>query len=228
MCPPEAFASSDLATIPPSLEPESFIPPTDISQSAYDLASSLLAPAILSHSIRTYLYAQTLAASSNSIYHADPAKRDLLFVACILHDIGTTETYNGPQRFEVEGGDAAVEHLSRFGVVEEDKKDVWTAIALHTCNGIVQRMGELPALVRKAIEIDFGRRSEVEGVEDLAELKERFERRFARQQIEKVLGDAVVAQAIKNPDKAPAASWPGGMYRAHLTDPDWKGVNKAF
>ena len=42
------------------------------------------------------------------------------------------------------------------------------------------------------------------------------------------MGDAVVEQAIKRPEKAPKVSWPRVMYEAHLEEPEWEGVNKAF
>ncbi|KAF1955740.1 hypothetical protein CC80DRAFT_414356 [Byssothecium circinans] len=210
-----------------SLDPDSFVPRSETSKATFQLASSLLHPAILNHSIRVYLYARALAASSNSVYYTNPSKQDLLFTACILHDIGTTDTYNGPNRFEVDGADAAVAHLSKFGIDDSDKQEVWNAIALHTSNGVVQRMGELCATVRLAVEIDFGKKSEVTAI-DLAGLKTTFEQRYERKEIEKVLGDAVVAQAVKNPEKAPGHTWPGGLYQSHLANPGWRGVNKAF
>jgi len=222
MCPP-----SSIPVHSSTPDPSTFVPPSSTSKSAFELASSLLHPAILNHSIRTYLYASTIAKSRDSIYHTNPAKKDLLFTACIMHDIGTTDTYNGPNRFEVDGADAAVELLGNFGVNEEDRHEVWKAIALHTCDGIVQRMGELSAVVRKAIEIDFGRTEEAE-TEDLAGLKAKFESEYPRKDIEKILGDAVVEQVIKNPSKAPSASWPGVMYKSHLENPNWRGVNKGF
>ena len=49
-----------------------------------------------------------------------------------------------------------------------------------------------------------------------------------RLEIEKILGDAVVAQAVKNPGKAPSASWANNLYKSHLENPDWTGVNRAF
>ena len=57
---------------------------------------------------------------------------------------------------------------------------------------------------------------------------ERVEAEFPRGEIERILGDAVVEQAIRKPEKAPAGCWPGGLLRAHLEEPRWNGVNKAF
>ncbi|KAF1846660.1 uncharacterized protein K460DRAFT_268217, partial [Cucurbitaria berberidis CBS 394.84] len=152
---------------------------------------------------------------------------DLLFTACLFHDIGTTNTYDtGPQRFEVEGADAAVKHLSKFGIGREDRHDVWTAIAIHTSPDIAERIGELSRLVRIAVITDFGR-STAES-ETLVPLREELEAKFERGGIEKVLGDAVVKQAKQRPEKAPMVSWPGVLYRAHLEEPEWDGVNKGF
>jgi HD superfamily phosphohydrolase YqeK len=223
MCPPSSIAPT---TSSKPIDTTAVIPETQICQSAYAHASSLLAPSILNHSIRVYLYATALAKHTNSIYFSDPTKHDLLFIACLFHDIGTTDTYDGPSRFEVEGADAAVKHLSQFGVPSQDAHDVWTAIAIHTSPQIAERISELSKLVRLAVITDFGRKSEAWDV--LVPLRAKLEDDFERAGIEKVLGDMVVEQAKKRPEKAPMVSWPAVMYRAHLAEPEWEGVNKAF
>lgn len=230
MCPPTALESLESSTTSPPSNILSIVPPTTLSQSAFTHAASILHLSILAHSIRLYIYTKSLAATQNSIYHTNPAKHDLLFVACLFHDIGTTETYNGPQRFEVEGADAAVAHLSRFDVGEEDKMQVWYTIALHTCNGIVQRMGELPALMRRALCVEFSIADweNEKGIDDVVGFKARLDETYPRMMIEKVLGVAVALQAVGRPEKAPFATWPGGLYRSYMEDPGWEGVNKAF
>ncbi|KAI4669372.1 uncharacterized protein J4E79_001415 [Alternaria viburni] len=158
--------------------------------------------------MRVYLYADALAKHESSKYFTDTHQRNLLVVACLFHDLGTTQNYDGPQRFEIEGGDAAVEFLSGFGV------------------GISERIGELSRLVRIGVITDFGRKGE--GYEVLQPLAEGLEARWGRAGIEKVLGDAVVEQAKRKPEKAPKVSWPRAMYEAWLVEPEWDGVNKAF
>ncbi len=227
MCPPTDLASSGVGPTKTHTEVPSLVPHTRISISVYEHAASLLDPAILNHSLRVYLYARALAQHTASAYSKDSAKLDLLFTACLFHDLGTTSTYNGEQRFEVEGADVAKNHLSQFGVSEEDKHDVWTAIAIHTSPGIAERISELSRLVRIGVLTDFNRSSQ-EYEELLEPLREGFEEDFRRQGIEKVLGDAVVEQAKSRPEKAPNASWPGVMYRAWLAEPEWNGVNKSF
>lgn len=218
MCPPSSFATTDTAKLSHD-DMTDIIPQTKLSQSAYEHADSIIAPEILNHSIRVYLYARALAAHTNSAYSTDSAKQDLLFTACLFHDIGTTTLYDGPQRFEVEGADAATQHLTLFGVSEADKHDVWVAIACHTCLGIAERIGELARLVRAGVSMDF--KMETAGKERLEELRDELEVRFQRAGFEKVLSDAVVGQAVKQPKKAPSATWPGMLYRAHLAEPGW-------
>lgn len=176
--------------------------------------------------MRVYLYAKALAEHSASIYATDSVKHNLLFTACLFHNIGTTDDHNGAQRFEVEGGDAAIKHLEQFDVSEADKHDVWTAIACHTSPRIAERIGELSKLVRIAVITDFGPKSFAWDV--LVPLREQIEKELDRAEIEKALGDAVVEQARTRPDKAPMASWPGVMYKAHLAEPEWSGVNRLF
>lgn len=74
--------------------------------------------------------------------------------------------------------------------------------------------------------IDFKRTAALEMVSK--EWVKQVEEDFPRGEIEKVLGDAVVEQAKECPEKAPAASWPGVLYRSWLEDPEWQGVNKGF
>jgi HD superfamily phosphodiesterase len=111
MCPPSVIF--DISRNHPVLiNSANVIPNTQVSQAAYTHAASILAPAILNHSIRVYLYAAALAKHTNSSYNTNATKLDLLFTACLFHDVGTTPTYNGSARFEIEGADAAVKHLS--------------------------------------------------------------------------------------------------------------------
>lgn len=160
------------------------------------------------------------------MYASDDDHLARLFVACICHDFGACHHHDGEQRFEVEGADAASEFLRSNGVSEEQRHDVWVAIALHTSPGIAERIHPMARLVRMAILIDF--RPAFRSQAGADELAVSVERDIPRLDIEKVLGDAVVEQAVRRPDKAPPASWPGILLRSHRENPGWEGVNKAF
>jgi HD superfamily phosphodiesterase len=228
------------------------LPDTPLYQNAFTLVFQNLAPAIFAHSFRVYLHARNLLAKEtaarslpDTFFRNDKVDDTLLFVAAIFHDMGTSEQCNGPHRFEIAGADAACAHLQACGVDDErDLQRVWTAIALHsTGGGIAERLDPLTRLLRLAVKIDFSRGPgsvrEQYGAEEYAE---EIERELPRDDVEKVLSDAVVKQAVElvAPDvqadrltwldfeKFPKASWPGTLLRAHLENPGYDGVNPAF
>lgn len=151
----------------------------------------------------------------------------LLFTAAMFHDFGTTETCgNGSQRFEVEGADAAVAFLLSHGISDADAHEVWVAIACHTCAGIGERISTLARVARFGPLIDF-KRPDIRDQVD-ANLVQQAEEAFPRGEPERVLSDAVVEQALRQPSKAPPATWPGVLTRFRRENPEWKGVNKEF
>ena len=149
--------------------------------------------------------------------------------------MGCAAENDGPQRFEVCGADAAAEHLRKFKVNEADIHEIWTAIALHTSPGIAERITALARYVRLAVLMDFNKLGESPWV-DKSELeineegyRRSVEEHFPRLEIEKVLGDIVVEQGMRQPTKAPASSWAGIMVRAAKEAPSSsQDVNKAF
>ncbi|KAK1818620.1 hypothetical protein LTR12_006931 [Friedmanniomyces endolithicus] len=235
MCPPHLQLQAMQSTKTRPMTEDDTIPdcvPSDtLSLAAYAHAFGNLHPAILAHSLRVWLFAKALAQREESEYATD-RRMHLLFIACIFHDMGSCSAYNGSQRFEVEGADAAMQGFLAPHVAERDAHDVWVAIALHTSPGIAERISPLARLIRIAVIIDFKRPAamrftsdkEVEAVEAL----------FPRGEIEKVLGDAVVDQVLGIGDadasdaKAPAATWAGVMVKSKRANPEWNGVNKAF
>lgn len=198
------------------------LPDSALAIDALEFASMLEHPAILAHSVRVFLLGR-LIADQRGFRHGADFDPELFFVASVLHDIGTTERFSGPQRFEVEGADAASAFLTSHGFSGSDVDAVWEAIALHTSPGIAERRGPLTALVRAGVLTDFKTREEVSD-----DVVAAIEGAYPRAAIEKVLGSAVLTQCIATPSKAPASSWPGDLYRAHLADPAHRGVNPAF
>ena len=204
--------------------PHSLLPNSDICKAALSLAASAVPQAILNHCIRTYLFAHWLAEKEKQ--GLSSRQDDLLFCAAILHDLGASNQYDGPLRFEIEGANAAKALLLSHDANEQEAQQVWTAIALHTSTDIAERIDPFTRLMRLAVLADFvmTTREELGATERGQEV----EVLLPRLEIEKVLGDAVVEQALHQPDKAPSASWVGVLLRSHLENPDWKGVNKGF
>ncbi len=195
------------------------LPMTEHARTTWQFAMDRLGCAIFNHSVRTYLHARR-EASRLELAAGRDYDEELLLCACLLHDIGTAEEFDGPQRFEVEGADAAVTLLSSLGFGTAETQQVWQAISLHTSPGIAERMGPLTLLLRRGVVADFSAHGGASEIEQLHQA-------YPRSQVEIALADAVVAQALGNSAKAPASSWPGGLLRAHLADPD-ELTNSAF
>jgi hypothetical protein len=196
-------------------------PQTRIAGHALEYARELEHPAIFNHSIRAFAHGAHVL--SRQVGDLDPAVAEKLFLAAVFHDIGTTDEHNGDQRFEVDGADAAVAFLRSRGWNDTDADLVWEAIALHTSPGIAERRGPVTAHLRFGVLADFGAYPDADPsfIEDV-------EGEYPRLDIERVLADAVVAQAVRNPAKAPASSWPGGLLAAHRLAPGRDGINPAF
>ncbi|KAI5455974.1 hypothetical protein BGZ63DRAFT_429324 [Mariannaea sp. PMI_226] len=212
------------------------IPNSLVCRSALDLAHKALSPPILNHSLRVFLLAKHTAERDGSPLALEP-QLSLLFVAAIHHDMGTSDLYNGSQRFEVCSADCAKSHLLNHSYSEAESHQVWTAIAVHTSPGIAERIDPLSRQIRLAVLMDFGSK-EYKEQKGVWEYSQEIEALLPRMDAEKSLADAVVKQAKKIPhidklsypkdEKFPPASWPGMLLRAHIENPDHTGVNPAF
>ena len=199
-----------------------YTPETALCYATLDLMISSLSLPIVHHSLRVYQFANWLMEKENSEY----VDKELLFIACVCHDLGASSLHDGLQRFEVEGADAAARLMRMHGKSEAEIHEVWTAIALHTSPGIAERITVMARYVRLGVLIDF--EPETRKTRGAAFFGVEIESKWPRLEIEKILGDTVVAQAVRNPEKAPKASWPGDLYKSYLENPEWPVVNRAF
>ena len=86
---------------------EFVLPETEVAEQAYRFAEQIEPAFVFAHSVRSYLYARELAGRGPFRDYDD----ELLFLSCVLHDIGLTDQGNREQRFEVDGADLASEFL---------------------------------------------------------------------------------------------------------------------
>lgn len=174
---------------------------------------------VLNHSQRVRLLATATAGADPELDHT------ALAVAALFHDAGTADPYNGPDRFEVEGAHAAACFLETHNWAPQRIQPVWAAIALHTSPGIAENAGPLPRLIRTAVLIDFGALP-APTITTTASLKTQ----YPRDNIERTLGDLVVAQARIAADphrKAPPNSWPAALVTGS-DNLDTQGINPNF
>ncbi|MET8699777.1 HD domain-containing protein [Kitasatospora sp. NPDC004723] len=170
------------------------------------------APPVANHSVRSFLFAEILAAHEGCLEDA-AYDRDLLFAATVLHDLGAGDLAPGAARFEVEGADLAAELLRRHDVPEGDVDRVWEAIALHTSPGIAERRGLLCHLTREGVGADFGRNAAI-----FAPWEKRIHAAHPRLSMVRALVDAIVERAARSDAASVRYSLGGELLRERRAD----------
>lgn len=97
-----------------------------IAKQAAGLSREASPPYLFNHASRTYLFGALMAQSMKL-----KPDLELLYLACILHDLGLTERYMGDKPFEIQGAIEAKQFLTRNGLSEERAAVVWDGIAFH-------------------------------------------------------------------------------------------------
>lgn len=164
--------------------------------------------AVFNHSVRTFLFSRVVAAHRGLRPDSD-FDEELVYLGCVLHDVGLAEVANREQRYEVDGADVAAELLTAEGLEAERVEVVWQAIALHTSLGIPNRMRPEIALASAGIGMDFGREADLVG----DELAEAIHRAYPRHEMARVVVDQIVAQSRARPEKAGPYTFAGDLVR---------------
>ena len=125
------------------------LPDSKLAGDALALANETSPEWLVHHALRTYVFGGVIARDRGWQFD-----EELFFCGATLHDLGIVEYGHGPQRFEVEGADRAVEHLSACGLDADRGALLWDAIALHTSRGIADRKEPEIALVHLGAVLD--------------------------------------------------------------------------
>ncbi|MEE6163381.1 MULTISPECIES: HD domain-containing protein [unclassified Mycolicibacterium] len=195
-------------TIPDTASAARFgLPDSPVAVAARQLAFDVSPEFVYNHAVRSYLFARELSAVDGTHEHGD---EELLFVTCVLHDLGATEYANTDQRFEVDGADAAARFLEDHGIEPSRVETAWTAIALHTSVGLAHRFGPIATVAQMGIGTDIvGTHRQ--------QLPERFADRvhatWPRHDLGYALAAVVAEQAQRNPAKAPPVSFPAHLHQ---------------
>jgi hypothetical protein len=187
------------------------LPAGSLARAALSIAQQTESAPVADHSIRSFLFARLLADHDGSVTDA-AYDEDLLFAACVMHDLGLGASAPGKERFEVEGADLAAGLLRQHDVATADIDRVWEAIALHACIGIAHRRGLLTYLTHGGVFTDAGQ------VTDLEEgLRQQVVAAYSRPAGVTYIQDAIVAHAKLSPTAAPPYSIGAELLRQELT-----------
>jgi HD domain len=183
------------------------LPTGPVAEAALAVVRTSESPAIANHSVRSFFFAQLLAAHEGCLDEA-AYDRELLFAATVMHDLGVGDLAPGAARFEVEGADLAAAVLREHGMPDRDVDRVWEAIALHTSAGIAERRGLLVYLTRRGVGIDFGQDTEI-----VSGWEKEIHAAYPRLAMARSLADEIVRRATGSPAAAPPYSLGAGLLR---------------
>ncbi|MDT5260345.1 MAG: hypothetical protein QOD10_5425 [Mycobacterium sp.] len=185
------------------------LPDSDIACAATQLVFDTSPVFVAHHSVRSYLFGRELAAAKGLRRDVD-YDDELVFLSCILHDLGATEYANGDQRFEVDGADAAARFLRDHGVKEARVTTVWQAIALHTSVGLAHKFGPEQAVAQMGIAADIiglDRQMLPTGFADDVHSS------WPRHDVGFALAELIADQVETNPAKGPPLTFPGHLHQ---------------
>jgi hypothetical protein len=192
------------------------LPDSEIACAAKQFVFDVSPAFVAHHAVRSYLFARELAAAKGLQRDVD-YDDELVFLSCILHDLGATEYANGDQRFEVDGADAAARFLRDHGVPEAQVTTVWQAIALHTSIGLADKFGAVQAVAQMGIAAD------IVGTERHmlpTAFAGRVHKLWPRHDLGYALAELIAGQVEDNPAKGPPLTFPGHLHQLiHGTTP---------
>jgi len=102
------------------------LPNSAIMRAATDFSSSVSPPFLFNHALRTFLFGSLIGRALRLTFD-----KELLYLACVLHDLGLTEHFQGALPFELQGAEAAKNFLSEHGYPANRTAIVWDGIAMH-------------------------------------------------------------------------------------------------
>ena len=97
-----------------------------IARAATDLSRAVSPRYLFNHSVRTFLLGSLLGRALGQSFD-----EELLYLACILHDLGLTDRFEGDLPFEIQGAEAAKQFLAEHAYPKERIEVVWDGIAMH-------------------------------------------------------------------------------------------------
>lgn len=196
------------------------LPQSDLCIAATDFVLRVSPTFVAHHAIRSYLFARVVASAKGLVGGVD-YDDELVYLSCVLHDLGATEHGNGDQRFEIDGADIAARFLRGHGVDEDRITTVWQAIALHTSVGLAHRFGPVQAVSQMGISTD------IIGVDrDLlpAGFAHRVHQSWPREHLGFALAEVIAEQIERNPQKGPPMTFPKHLHqmmRESAAAPSW-------
>jgi hypothetical protein len=124
---------------------------TPLTARAMDHARTHSEPFLFNHAVRSWLFAVRLGQLQGV-----PHDAEVVAVGTLLHDLGLTDSFTGPKRFEIEGADAARAFAREQGVDDHRGQLIWDSVALNSTPSIGLYKEAEVALCTAGIGVEFG------------------------------------------------------------------------
>ena len=124
---------------------------TPLVTRAMELAQTHSEPYLFNHAVRSWLFAVRLGQLQNI-----DADEEVVAVGSLLHDLGLTNNFTGPKRFEIEGADAARGFAREQGLDDRRVQLIWDSVALNSTPSIGLYKEPEVALCTAGIGVEFG------------------------------------------------------------------------
>src|SRR5215813_2250443 len=153
-------AMTDLNTATPSLNYESpstqliagvSVSDTPLITAVVEYAQRVSEPYLFNHAMRSWLFAEAIGRMKGIAYD-----REVVGIGTILHDIGLTASVSGPNRFEVNGADAALSFVRGKDFSDRRAQLVWDLVALNSTPSLALHKEPEVAVGTMGIGLDYG------------------------------------------------------------------------
>jgi hypothetical protein len=127
------------------------VPDSPLITAVMEYAQRLSEPYLFNHAMRSWLFAEMLGRAKGIDYD-----REVVAIGTILHDIGLTKDVSGPNRFEVNGADAARSFIAGRGLSDRRAQLIWDLVALNSTPSLALHKEPEVAVGTMGIGLDFG------------------------------------------------------------------------
>ena len=149
IAPPKAFVNRDASQT--RLIAGVNVPDGPLITAVIEYAQRLSEPYLFNHAMRSWLFAEAIGRIKGIDYD-----REVVAIGTILHDIGLTANVTGPNRFEVNGADAAMSFIRGKGLSDRRAQLIWDLVALNSTPSLALHKEPEVAVGTMGIGLDYG------------------------------------------------------------------------
>jgi hypothetical protein len=127
------------------------VPDGPLITAVIEHVQQLSEPYLFNHAMRSWLFAEAIGRIKRIDYD-----REVVAIGTVLHHIGLTASVSGPNRFEVNGADAALSFIKGKGLSDRRAQLIWDLVALNSTPSLALHKEPEVAVGTMGIGLDYG------------------------------------------------------------------------